>query len=51
MKKRRLKRWVKVTLTIIVIYTIGIGCILLLCERAEQINRSVENEKVIEQYK
>lgn len=46
MKKRRLKKWVKVALTIIIVYAIGIGCTLLLCERAEQINRSVENVKV-----
>lgn len=41
MKKRRLKKWVKELLIIIVIFIIGFGCIFAMTERADQINRSM----------
>ena len=46
MKKRRLKKWVKKLLITLVIYSIGIGCIFILCERVKQIDRSMNYEEV-----
>ena len=40
MKKRKLKRWVKNLIIIIIVYLVGIGCIFAMCERAKQINYS-----------
>ena len=40
MKKRRLKRWVKKILVLIIIYSVGFGFILLMCARAEQIDKA-----------
>lgn len=46
MKKRKLKKWVKELLIITLIYSIGIGCVLIMVERANQINRSMEYERI-----
>lgn len=42
MKKRKLKKWVKGLMIIIVVYIIGLIAVLSLCDRAEQINNSNE---------
>lgn len=44
MKKRRLKRWVKKLLVLIIIYSVGFGFVLLMCARAEQIDKAQKKE-------
>lgn len=45
MKKRRLKGWVKNLFGYTLIIIIGVFCIFALCERAEQIDRSISYEE------
>ena len=47
MKKRNLKKWVKVLIVVITIFIIGLGFMLILSERVNQIdnNKEVSYEK------
>lgn len=47
MKKRNLKKWVKELIVIIAIFIIGLGFMLILSERVDQIdnNKGVSYEK------
>ena len=46
MKKRKLKKWVKGLMIIVVVYVIGLIAVLSLCDRAEQINNQYNNTEL-----
>ena len=39
MKKRKLKKWVKNLIVVIIVYAIGLGCIVALVNNAEKLNK------------
>ena len=43
-KKRVLKKWVKVTLAILIVYSVGLICVLGISARAEQITKAQVSE-------
>lgn len=50
MKKRKLKKWVKNLITMVIVYLIGVSFILILCERVEQINNNQQYNQVESQH-
>lgn len=42
MKKRKLKKWVRTTIEIAIVYLIGVAMLLMIAARVNQLNKNID---------